>query len=241
MMVLDAQRISKFLILCNLRINQAMTTNGTVFIVDDNDDFRQSVAWMLRGEGYLTVEFACPEEAIRALKSANPSELNRCCVLLDVRMPKMNGLEFHEKLRLERNLTPVVYMTGHADVALAVEAMKKGAVTLLEKPLKTDHLNLAIETAISQSAIQNPVDGLVHVSELKRQQFLAMLELLTPREEQVLNELVNGKANKVIAYDFNISTRTVEVHRARLMKKLEVRKVSDLIKMVMICQTGKQN
>jgi len=215
-----------------------MTMSGKVFIVDDNDDFRSSVAWMLRGEGYNTIEYSSPLKAINALKLTRASELRESCVLLDVRMPEMNGLEFHEQLRTRKIALPVVYMTGHGDVALAVEAMKKGAITLLEKPLKTESLTAAVETAIATATISKPVEHAMEMPPEQRAKFARLMESLTPRESQVLNEMVAGKTNKVIASDLSISIRTVEVHRSRLMKKLEVRSVSELIRMVMICQVS---
>jgi len=213
-----------------------MTSSNRVFIVDDNDDFRSSVAWMLRGEGYQTIEYASPHKAINALQLTRASELQYSCILLDVRMPEMNGLEFHEQLRTRRISIPVVYMTGHGDVPLAVEAMKKGAVTLLEKPLKTDSLIDAVETAIASSVVSKPVEQAMEMPAEQRASFIKLMGSLTPREEEVLNEMVAGKTNKIIASDLSISIRTVEVHRSRLMKKLEVRSVSELIRMVMICQ-----
>lgn len=215
-----------------------MTTSSRVFIVDDNDDFRSSVAWMLRGEGYQTIEYSSPVKAISALRLTRASELRQSCVLLDVRMPEMNGLEFHEQLRARRILIPVVYMTGHGDVALAVEAMKKGAVTMLEKPLKNESLISAVETAVASSMVSKAVDKVMEMPAGKRAKFIRLMESLTPRESQVLNEMVAGKTNKLIACDLDISIRTVEVHRSRLMKKLEVRSVSELIRRVMICQVN---
>lgn len=219
-----------------------MDEKGTVFIVDDNDDFRTSIGWLLRGEGYRTVEFECPAKAISALTLSDNEALKGGCVLLDVRMPVMNGFEFHELLQAENIRLPVVYMTGHGDVSIAVEAMKKGAVTLLEKPVKPDQLLSAIQSAlenldqVEQSERRKSVDNVVDVPVDQRQEFLQLIDKISPREEQVLRRLVNGKANKVIAYELDISVRTVEVHRARIMKKLEVRSVSELIKMVMVCQ-----
>ncbi len=221
-----------------------MDSKGTVFIVDDNDDFRTSIAWLLRGEGYRTIEFGFPEKAINALKLTEIEALRRYCILLDVRMPLMNGFKFHELLQAENIKLPVIYMTGHGDVAIAVEAMKKGAITLLEKPLKPEQLLTAIQSALEeleqadQLKARKSVDTVVDVSIEQQNEFLQLIETISPREEQVLKRLVNGKANKVIAYELGISVRTVEVHRARIMKKLDVRSVSELIKMVMICQVS---
>jgi two-component system response regulator FixJ len=132
-----------------------MSHSNKVFVVDDNDDFRNSVAWMLRGEGYQTIEFDSVNVAINALKTAAKPDLENSCLLLDVRMPEMSGLEFHDELKKQAVTIPVVYMTGHADVPLAVEAMKKGATTFLEKPLDKQQLTNAIENAIESRATVN--------------------------------------------------------------------------------------
>ena len=212
-----------------------MKTRNKVFVVDDNDDFRSSVAWMLRGEGYQTVEFMDGVKAITALKMAEKTELHRSCLLLDVRMPNMSGLEFHELLIQSKIVVPIVYMTGHADVPLAVEAMSKGAVTLLEKPLQTEELTSAIDTAIN-SSLARKIDIFPNsVAEADCKEFMVNLDTLTPREKDVLKGLVEGQVNKIIANELDISVRTVEVHRARLMKKLGIRSASEAVKMVLLC------
>jgi len=211
-----------------------MVSAGTVLVVDDNDDFRHSVAWMIRGEGYETVEFTSARTAIRALKLATESDLRRSCLLLDVRMPGINGLEFHELLHEESITVPVIYMTGHADVSLAVEAMKLGAVTFLEKPLDLCELNEALQAALAPS--RNPSESQrwgISVSDGLDERVEARLQTLTPREHDVLRGIVDGGANKRIAADLGISVRTVEVHRARLMKKLGVRNASELVRLVL--------
>jgi len=210
--------------------------SGKVFVVDDNDDFRTSVAWMLRGEGYQTVEFVNGVKAITALKMANKNELESSCLLLDVRMPQMSGLEFHEQLNQYEISLPIIYMTGHGDIPLTVEAMKKGAVTLLEKPLKPDLLKNAIESSINSTTSNNQEIFTAAINDTARNEFLRKLESLTPREKEVLNGLVEGRVNKVIANNLDISVRTVEVHRSRLMKKLNIKTASEAVKMVLLCQ-----
>lgn len=208
-----------------------------VFVVDDNDDFRSSVAWMLRGEGYSTIEFSCGLKAITALQASDKSDLSNCCLLLDVRMPRMSGLEFHEALNSSDIKIPVIYMTGHGDIPLTVEAMKKGAYTLLEKPLDPEQLTNAIENSISTHTSANNgsfVD--TNLDSEKRKNFLERMELLTPRERDVLNGLVDGQVNKLIANNLGISVRTVEVHRARLMKKLDIKTASEAVRMVLLSQ-----
>jgi len=216
-----------------------MNTENRVFVVDDNDDFRRSVAWLLRGEGYDTVEFVDTHKAIKALKTADKHEIDRSCLLLDVRMPQMSGFEFHDALKNAGITIPVVYMTGHGDVPLAVEAMKKGAATFLEKPLKPQQLTHAIDTAISSTAARNAdFFAKQKPSSSDRQSFIEKLETLTPREKDVLDGMVDGHVNKVIASNLSISVRTVEVHRSRVMKKLGIRTASEAVKLVLLCELG---
>lgn len=212
------------------------TKMSTIFVVDDNDDFRASVAWMLRGEGRNTIEFDCPKKAINALSNAMHTDLEHSCVLLDVRMPYMSGLEFHEALRQKRIPLPVIYMTGHADVELAVESMKKGAITFLEKPLNPEKLNSAIESALVSSAALNSGELGVKVDAQHLSEFQRLMNLLTPRENDVLNGIVEGNPNKIIASKLNISIRTVEVHRYRVMRKLNTRSTPELVKLALMCQ-----
>jgi len=206
---------------------------STVFVVDDNDDFRSSLAWVLRGEGHKTVEFNCARKAISALKISAQDELRNCCVLLDVRMPEISGLELHEIIRREHITVPVIYMTGHADIELAVEAMKKGAITFLEKPLNPEKLHNAIQSALSTSFITSVGERSITVDQHHQAEFQRLLSTLTPRETEVLQGIVEGSANKIVARKLDISVRTVEVHRSRIMKKLNVRSASDLVKHVM--------
>lgn len=212
--------------------------NKTVFVVDDNDEFRSSIAWMLRAEGHNTVEFASAEKALNALLVVDTSHIMGSCILLDVRMPGMSGLEFHDLIKKNNIQIPVVYMTGHADVALAVEAMKKGAVSLLEKPLENSQLYNSLELAFEASNDSISTLGLDSIDEEKKSKFRHLLENLTPRENDVLLGIVDAQANKVIASNLGISVRTVEVHRARLMKKLLIRSAPELVKMVLTCRSN---
>jgi len=218
-----------------------MSDAKQVFVVDDNDDFRHSVAWMLRGEGYSTIEFGDVTKAITALKNCSNEDIGNSCLLLDVRMPNMSGLEFHDALKEESIVIPIVYMTGHADVPLAVEAMKKGASTFLEKPIDKQQLTGAIDSAIesaNQIVATSNTDYLAkqNQSTSKCQEFRGKLETLTPREKDVLEGVVEGHVNKVIASNLDISVRTVEVHRSRVMKKLGIRTASEAVKMVLLSE-----
>ncbi len=214
-----------------------MNTTKKVFVVDDNDDFRNSLAWMLRGEGFHTIEFVDVHKAIIALKNADKQDIENSCLLLDVRMPGMSGLEFHDRLKMESVDIPVVYMTGHADVPLAVEAMKKGATTFLEKPLDNGQLTHAIESAIhSSNLLDTEFLSRRRQSKTDCKEFIGRLETLTPREKDVLDGVVEGHVNKIIAKNLDISVRTVEVHRSRVMKKLGIRTASEAVKLVLLTE-----
>lgn len=217
-----------------------MTSEDRVFVVDDNDDFRQSVAWMLRGEGYDTVEFMDVHKAINALRIAGRKDIERSCLLLDLRMPQMSGFEFHDALKSAGVNIPVVYMTGHGDIPLAVEAMKKGATTFLEKPLKQEQLIRAIDSAISSGTARNAdlFSCQRPATDRDRQAFMEKFDTLTPREKDVLGGMVDGHVNKVIASNLNISVRTVEVHRSRVMKKLGIRTASEAVRLVLMYELG---
>lgn len=200
--------------------------NQSVCIIDDNDSFRQSTSWLLSGMGHDVTEFSSPIEGLEALTTGIDCE----CLLVDVRMPDMSGLDVHDKLIEQGCSVPVVYMTGHGDVALAVEAMNKGAVTFLEKPLDVG----ALEAALLSASELRKMRTLFDRDEKQIQAFRVRLETLTPREVEVMRAIVDGNANKVIAYDLGISQKTVELHRSRVMKKLLIRSPQELVKMVLL-------
>ena len=215
-----------------------------IYIVDDNDGFRQSVAFMLDSSYYRIEQFDSAEAAIERLEHCEASD--EACMLLDVRMPGLSGLDLHDRVNRSHPGLPIIYMTGHADVSLAVEAMKKGAVTLLEKPLDPEALKSAVDTAMekarqiqAKSASDSThnrlqTDDESVMSEVAVRDFDERLQTLTPREMDVLEKLVHGKANKECAFELSISVRTVEMHRARILKKLEVRSGVDLIRAVLL-------
>jgi len=203
----------------------------TVFILDDNKDFRESTGWMLEGAGYRVQGFAEPEPALK--KFAELDKATPCCVLLDVRMPGMSGLDVHDAMNERAIDVPVVYMTGHGDVPLAVEAMKKGALTFLEKPLQSEALEAALDTAFSPAVQQ--ARG-VRPDRASIDDFRQRTNTLTRREAEVINKVVEGNTNMVIGVHLNISVKTVELHRSRATKKLGVRSVPQLVKMVLACR-----
>jgi len=200
----------------------------SICIIDDNDTFRQSMGWLLSGMGHVVTEFSDPKVGLKAITSGLDCE----CLLIDVRMPEMSGLDVHDKLIEAGAQIPVVYMTGHGDIALAVEAMNKGAITFLEKPLDTTSLENALDKVAD--ALKKRSNNSINSD--KMNQFQEDLKKLTPREAEVMHSIVEGKANKVTAFDLGISQKTVELHRSRVMRKLPVRSSQELVKMVILSQ-----
>lgn len=192
---------------------------ATVFIVDDDTAIRDSLQLLLKSAGLNVV---CYDSAERFLDAYN-AELNGC-LLLDVRMPGMSGLELQRELNRRNSLLPVIIMTGHGDVPMAVEAMKAGATDFIEKPFGDDDLLSRIRNSVErqQRELAEHADDL---------EILQRLSLLTPREREVMELLAKGKLNKVVAAELDISPRTVEVHRARIMEKLQVKSLADIVRL----------
>ena len=195
-----------------------MTADRIVYIVDDDDAIRRSAGFMLKTSGYKVEAFA---SGVAFLKEVRHVEAG--CILLDVRMPDMDGLQVQKELRARGIDLPVIIMTGHGDVTVAVGAMKAGAVDFIEKPF---------EKAVLLAALD---DGFGRIAQSGRRAERAVeagvrLEALTARERDVLRGLVDGLPNKTIGYDLGISPRTVEIHRAHLMTKLGVRSLSEALR-----------
>src|SRR5687768_17548148 len=200
----------------------------TIFIVDDNAEFRRSAHWWLESAGYDVVDFDDPASALDALQSSPPS--GPACLLLDVRMPGMSGLDLHDRLHERGVALPVVYMTGHGDVPLAVQAMQKGAISFLEKPFADDALEAALQRAFA--APPPPPPRQPPQEDPARTEWQARLARLTPRERELLGWVVEDKLNKTIADLMGISIKTVELHRKRVMDKLGATSATHLMKMV---------
>jgi two-component system response regulator FixJ len=195
-----------------------------VHLADDDEAIRRSVGFMLKTSGFHVRTY---ESGVELLKAA--PNLESGCVLLDIRMPAMDGLEVQAALRDKGVTLPVIIMTGHGDVSLAVQAMKAGAVDFIEKPF---------EKAVLLSAIEHGVERLKKsAANLDRADEAAVrLQALTPREREVLDGLAKGLPNKTIAYDLGISPRTVEIHRANVMSKLGVRSLSEALRIAFAAQ-----
>ncbi|PAY10343.1 MULTISPECIES: response regulator FixJ [Bradyrhizobium] len=195
-----------------------MTMRRTILVIDDDPAMRDSLAFLLDVNGFAVTAFETAADFLDQLGSGAVD-----CVVSDIRMPGMTGLELVRKLKADAVACPVILMTGHGDVALAVEAMKAGAVDFIEKPFEDEVLLRSIRDALETQPAK-PAD------DAAKRQAEARLVDLTPRERDVLRGLLAGKINKVIAHDLGISPRTVEVYRANLMAKTNVRSMSELMR-----------
>lgn len=203
-----------------------MSNERLVYIVDDDDAVRRSAAFMLRHAGF---QVRPVESGIAFLKLAKNAE--RGCVLLDIRMPEMNGLEVQQEMVKQGIDMPVVVLTGHGDVEIAVQAMRAGAINFLEKPYEKEALLAAMEEAFER--IENS-----DLKEMASSEATVRLACLTGRERDVLDGLMTGYPNKTIAYDLGISPRTVEIYRANMMEKLRVRSLAEALRIGFAAEAG---
>jgi two-component system, LuxR family, response regulator FixJ len=201
-----------------------VASEATVFIVDDDEAVRDSLGLLLRSAGYRA---RCYGSAKDFLKAFDPRDYG--CLVLDIRMPGMSGLELQKHLVEIGCNIPVVFITGHGDIPMAVEAVRQGAVDFIQKPFDDQELVDRINEAMRLAAQQRE-------GELERLEILDRIESLTAREKQVMGQVVQGKANKVIAGDLGVSQRTVEIHRARVMEKMQANSLAHLVRMVMVSE-----
>lgn len=194
---------------------------GMVYIVDDDEAVRDSLRWLLEANGYRVTAF---DNAEVFLSQYDPGQL--AVLIADVRMPGMSGLELQEQLLARKAPIPIIFITGHGDVPMAVASMKKGAADFLEKPFNESDLRQIVGRMLEQAAER-------HDQVQTRRNREAMLGRLTAREQQVLERIVAGRLNKQIADDLGISIKTVEAHRANIMEKLQVTTVADLMKVAL--------
>ncbi len=197
------------------------STRATIFVVDDDMAVRDSLKMLLRSVGQAVETFGSGQEFIDAY-----SEDRAGCLVLDIRMPGMSGLELQQKLNERHSIMPIIFITGHGDVPMAVEAMQAGAVDFIQKPFRDQDLIDRINQALEKD--QNNRAALGERNDIRKR-----LETLTPREREVLDLVVHGKANKVIAGDLKLSQRTVEIHRARVMEKMQASSLAHLVRMVL--------
>lgn len=201
--------------------NEVERMDPTIFVVDDDAGVRQSLEMLMRAIGHRAETYASGEEFLEHYSSDRPG-----CLILDLRMPGMSGLELQEKLIERGSVLPVIFITAHGDVPTAVDAVKGGAIDFIQKPFRDEDLIEKIEHALRQNA-----------SALERSAKLGdvagRIEALTPRELEVMEIVVEGKTNKAIAAELGLSERTIEIHRARVMRKMKADSLPDLVKMVL--------
>ena len=202
-----------------------MNTELTVFVVDDEEEVRDAMKRLMNSVGLTVETFASAEDFLAQFDPARPG-----CLLLDVRMEGMSGLDVQERLALEEVHPPIIIITGHGDVPMAVRAVKAGAVDFIEKPFNEQVLLDCVHRAIE-------LDGEQRGRVLQLADISARLEHLTPREREILDLVVAGKRNKVIAGELDISQSTVESHRARVMEKMQAGSLSDLMRMMLSLQS----
>ena len=201
--------------------NSLLPKKGSVYVVDDDEAVRDSVQWLLEGKGYRV---RCFDSAESFLSRYDPREV--ACLLVDIRMGGMTGLELQTRLIEIRSPLPIVFITGHGDVPMAVDTMKKGAMDFIQKPFKEADLVRLVEQMLDH-AKDSFADS--HLAASRD----SLLSKLTMRESQVLERIVAGRLNKQIADDLGISIKTVEAHRANIMEKLSANTVADLLKIAL--------
>ena len=196
-----------------------MTGKGPVYVIDDDDAMRDSLQFLLDSANFETRLFETAQAFLEALPAITSG-----CVVSDIRMPGIDGIELLKRVKSAKVSLPVIIMTGHGDIPLAVEAMKLGAIDFLEKPFEDDRLLARIEAALQQAeaGVRN---------EALTQEIVARVKSLSPRERQVMDGLVAGLSNKVIARDYDISPRTIEVYRANVMTKMQASSLSELVRL----------
>ena len=195
----------------------------TVFVIDDDAAVRKAVSRLLRSAGIAVAVFASPGEFLAQHDPAMPG-----CLVLDLAMPDINGLQLQTTLAKKGCTLPIIFLTGHGDVSKSVQAMKHGAFDFFSKPVKEKDLLPAVRAAIERNAVARR-------EQARLSEICARLDTLTPREREVLEHVVAGKLNKQIASDLGITEATVKMHRARVMTKMKVQGVADLVRLAEIC------
>lgn len=196
-------------------------TPQTVYVVEDDEAVRDSLALLLKSDSKPVKTY---ENAGAFLKDY--SEDMAGCIVLDIRMPGMDGMELQKKLNEKHSILPIIFVTGHGDVPMAVDAMKEGAVDFIQKPYREEALLEKIEAALEQDREQRKTLG-------ERMEIVRRVKSLTPRETEIMDRMIAGQANKVIAIELEISQRTVEIHRSRVMHKMGTHSLAHLVRMVL--------
>lgn len=194
-----------------------------IHVVDDDAAFRRSLVFLLESVGWQVASHASAEDFLAETKAASPAP---GCLVLDIRMPRMSGLELQEQLRTRGALPPIVFITGHGDVELAVQAMKHGACDFLQKPFRDQALLDAVASAVRRGAQERSLNA-------QREEALERLARLSPREHEVARLVAQGLPNKVVARELDISEKTVHVHRQHVMEKTEVGSAAELARLML--------
>lgn len=202
-----------------------MSESGPIiYIIDDDADVRKSLSLLFTSVNSETI---CFPSAIQFLNDIDELQTENCCIISDVRMPSMTGIELLAELKKRGKIPPIIFISGHGDIAMAVGALKGGATDFLTKPFNEEVLLETVNNALRhQDKVQNAQRDI--------RKFASRYATLTPREQHVMERVVNGDANKVIALDLNITLRTVELHRSNAMHKMKARTFSDLVRMAMV-------
>ena len=198
-----------------------MNKNPVVMVVDDDSGVRNAMRALLKSVGISATLYPSAQEFLGAFDPHQPG-----CLLLDIRMPGMSGMDLQQELNLRGAVVPVIFMSGHADIPMAVEAMQHGAFDFLQKPFRDQDLLDRIQRAIAKDAERRTALG-------ERSRIKAHLESLTDREREVLQLLTQGKQNKQIAQELGVSPRTIEIHRSRVMEKMDAQSVAELVRMML--------
>jgi len=196
-------------------------TQQTVYVVEDDEAVRDSLELLLQSD----------DKPVKTYDSANAflksySDAMAGCIVLDIRMPGMDGMELQKKLNDKHSILPIIFVTGHGDVPMAVDAMKEGAIDFIQKPYREEALLEKIEAALVQDRQQRKSLG-------EKQDIVRRVKSLTPREHEIMDRMIAGQANKVIAIELEISQRTVEIHRSRVMHKMGTHSLAHLVRMVL--------
>lgn len=194
-----------------------MSSEPTVFVVDDDSEVRDTLKWLVESVGLNIETFASAQDFLNAYDPSRPG-----CLVTDVRMPGMSGIELQEKLMAEEVTLPIIVVSGYADVPTAVRSMKGGAIDFVEKPFNEQMMLERIQLSILE-------DARLRQKRAQRERAQARLESLTPREHQVMDLVILGKSNKQIARELDISPKTVEVHRSHVMAKMEAHSLAELV------------
>jgi FixJ family two-component response regulator len=193
----------------------------TMYVLEDDEAVRDSLELLLKSDGKQVKTYPSATDFL-----GDYSEDMAGCIVLDIRMPGMDGMELQKKLNARHSLLPIIFVTGHGDVPLAVDAMKEGAVDFIQKPYREEALLEKIESALEQDREQRKTLG-------ERQEIVRKIKTLTPRETEIMERMIAGQANKVIAIELDISQRTVEIHRSRVMHKMGTHSLAHLVRMVL--------